>query len=164
MSLLAGRLAAFPRTISAVAAVTLIGATFLAVPASAQTGPAKPPAAAAATSTKAETLDQRITALHTALKITPDQESKWTPVATAMRDNSAAMEKLVASKKALTPESMTAVDDLTTYQEFAQAHIDGLKNLTSAFKSLYTSMPADQKKNADQVFQKFGTPAAPTQG
>jgi hypothetical protein len=102
--------------------------------------------------------------LHTALKITPDQEAKWTPVATAMRDNSAAMEKLVASKKSMTPANMTAVDDLMTYQEFAQAHVDGLKNLNVAFKSLYDSMPADQKKNADQVFQKFGTPGTPTHG
>lgn len=164
MSLFAGRLAAFPRTVSSAAAATLIGAAFLAAPAGAQTGPAKPPAAAAATSAKPETLDQRITTLHAALKITPDQEAKWTPVATAMRENSAAMEKLVASKKALTPESMTAVDDLTTYREFAQAHLDGLKNLISAFTALYNAMPADQKKNADQVFQKFGTPAPSTHG
>jgi protein CpxP len=163
MSFLVGRLAHFPRSVSSVAAATLLGATFLASPLAAQTPPVKPPAAAAATSTKAETLDQRITMLHTALKITPDQDAKWTPVATAMRDNSAAMEKLVASKKSMTPANMTAVDDLKTYQEFGQAHLDGLKNLNAAFKSLYDSMPADQKKNADQVFQKYGAPA-PTQG
>jgi len=164
MSLLTGRLARFPRSVSAVAAATLIGATSLASPLAAQTPTAKPPAAAAATSTKADTLDQRITELHADLKIKPDQEAKWTPVATAMRDNAAAMEKLVASKKSMTPESMTAVDDLTTYQQFAQTHVDGLKNLTSAFKALYDSMPADQKKNADQVFQKFGTPGTPAHG
>jgi protein CpxP len=161
-SLFVGRLARFPRSVSSVAAATLLGATFLASPLAAQTS--KPPAAAAATGMKAETLEQRITMLHTALKITPDQEAKWTPVATAMRDNSAAMEKLVASKKSMTPANMTAVDDLMTYQEFAQAHVDGLKNLNVAFKSLYDSMPADQKKNADQVFQKFGTPGTPTHG
>jgi periplasmic protein CpxP/Spy len=164
MSSLAGRLARFPRSVSSVAAATLLGATFLASPLAAQTPPVKPPAAAAATSTKAETLEQRITMLHSALKITSDQDARWTPVATAMRDNSAAMEKLVASKKSMTPENMTAVDDLKTYQEFGQAHLDGLKNLNSAFKSLYDSMPADQKKNADLVFQKYGAPSTPTQG
>ena len=134
-------------------------------PASAQTPPAnKPPAAAAATSSKPETVEQRITQLKTALKITPDQESKWNSVAQAMRDNAASMEKLVASKRAIAPASMTAVDDLKTYQEFTQARLDGLKNLTSSFKSLYDSMPADQKKNADQVFQKFGTAGAPARG
>jgi hypothetical protein len=163
MSFLVGRLAHFPRSVSSVAAATLLGATFLASPLAAQTPPVKPSAAAAATSTKAETLDQRITMLHTAPKITPDQDAKWTTVATAMRDNSAAMEKLVASKKSMTPANMTAVDDLKTYQEFGQAHLDGLKNLNAAFKSLYDSMPADQKKNAAHVFQKYGA-AAPTQG
>jgi hypothetical protein len=51
---------------------------------------------------------------------------------------------------------MTAVDDLKTYQEFTQAHLDGPKNLTVAFVALYDTMPADQKKNADQVFMQYG--------
>jgi hypothetical protein len=72
-----------------------------------------------------------------------------------MRDNAANMEKLVAEKRQQAPQSMTAVDDLNTYQEFAQAHVDGLKNLTSAFSSLYGSMSDQQKKNADQVFANF---------
>jgi len=29
-----------------------------------------------------------------------------------------------------------------------------------AFKSLYNSMPADQQKNADQVFMKYGSAPA----
>ena len=40
-------------------------------------GSTKPPAAAAATSSKPETVEQRISSLKTALKITPDQETKW---------------------------------------------------------------------------------------
>ena len=124
----------------------------------------KPPAAAAATSSKPETVDQRIATLKTALKITPDQEPKWSKVATAMRENATAMDKLVTDKRAKA-DSMTAVDDLKTYQDFTKAHLDGLKNLTSAFKSLYDAMPADQKKNADQVFQAFGPSSkSPTQG
>jgi len=113
---------------------------------------------------KAESVEQRITQLHTQLKITPDQESKWNSVAQAMRDNASNMEKLVAEKRAQAPQSMTAVDDLKTYQEFAQAHVDGLKNLTSAFSSLYSSMSDEQKKNADQVFANFNRAAAPAHG
>ena len=115
----------------------------------------KPPAAAAATSSKPETVEQRITALKAALKITPDQESKWDGVAKAMRENAAAMDKLVQEKKGKMA-NMNAVDDLKTYQEFSQANLDGLKNLTSAFKTLYDAMPADQKKNADGVFDSYG--------
>jgi hypothetical protein len=77
-----------------------------------------------------------------------------------MRQNAGMMEKLVQEKRAKAA-SMTAVDDLETYQDFTKARLDGLKNLTSAFKSLYDSMSADQKKNADQVFQAFGPSSKP---
>jgi hypothetical protein len=103
--------------------------------------------------TKAETVEQRISSLHTALKITPQEEADWTSVAQAMRENAAAMQKLAADNTVQAPQSMTAVDDLKTYQKFAQAHVDGLKNLTSSFETLYNSMPDAQKKVADQVFQ-----------
>ena len=126
-------------------------------------GTGKPPAAAAATSSKPQTVEQRITMLKSALKITAEQEPKWDKVATAMRENAAAMDKLVKEKQAKA-QSITAVDDLKTYQDFTQAHLDGLKNLTSAFESLYDSMPADQKKNADQVFHNFGPRKSPQQG
>jgi hypothetical protein len=39
------------------------------------------PAAAGATETKGQTVEQRIKDLHAALKITPDQDSKWNEVA-----------------------------------------------------------------------------------
>jgi periplasmic protein CpxP/Spy len=142
---------------------SLIGAALMAgslSPAFAQSGTTKPPAAAAATSSKPETVEQRITTLKTALKITPDEETKWKAVADAMRQNAGMMDKLVQDKRAKTA-SMTAVDDLKTYQDFTQAHLDGLKNLTSAFESLYNSMPDPQKKTADQVFQAFGPSNAP---
>ena len=149
--------------IASLAGTALIVGTF--GPAAAQTTPTnKPPAAAAATSSKPETVEQRISQLKTALKITPDQESKWNSVAQAMRENAASMEKLVASKRAIAPASMTAVEDLGTYREFSQAHLDGLKNLIPAFKSLYDSMPADQKKNADQVFRSYGPTNSGSQG
>jgi protein CpxP len=145
---------------------SLIGAALVTgslAPAVAQTGTPKPPAAAAATSSKPETVEQRITSLKAALKITPDQETKWKAVADAMRQNAGMMDKLVQDKRAKMA-SMNAVDDLKTYQDFTQAHLDGLKNLNSAFESLYNAMPDPQKKNADQVFQSFGPSSAPSQG
>jgi hypothetical protein len=117
----------------------------------------KPPAAAAATSSKPETVEQRITELKTALKITPDQDTKWKAVADAMRQNAGMMDKVIQDKQKAT--NMTAVQDLKTYQEISQTHLDGLKNVTSAFESLYDSMPDPQKKNADQVFMNFGGPS-----
>jgi hypothetical protein len=116
--------------------------------------------AKAATDTKGETVEARITKLHADLKITADVQAKWDGVAQTMRNNAAAMDKLVASKRSQDPKALSAVDDLNTYQEFAQAHVDGLKDLTASFKGLYDSMSDAQRKNADQVFQSFGRDAA----
>lgn len=153
------------------AIAALMGATCLATalsvahadPASSQATQANPTAGASkataktATSDKPETVEQRINSLHASLKITPAEESKWTEVAQAMRENASQIEKLVADKHLQAGQKMTAVDDLMTYQEFAQAHVDGLKNLTVAFKSLYDTMSDSEKKNADSVFQSFGS-------
>ena len=150
------------------AIASLTGAALLAgslAPATAQTPDSqKPPAAAVATSSKPETVEQRIATLKTALKITPDQEKKWDGVAQAMRDNASKMEKLVATKRAIPPEKTTAVDDLKTYQEFTEVRLDGLKHLNSAFKSLYDAMTPEQKKNADMVFEKYGPTKPASQG
>ena len=109
--------------------------------------------AAATTAAKGETVEQRIASLHASLKITQAEESKWTPVAQSMRENAAAMDKLVAESRTTPPQNMTAVDDLKTYRKFAEAHAEGLKNLISSFETLYDAMPDPQKKVADQVFQ-----------
>ena len=104
---------------------------------------------------KRETVEQRVAMLHASLRITRAEEPQWTPVAQAMRDNEAAMQKLMAETTAK-PHSLNAVDDLRTYERFTQAHVNGLKNLISSFETLYQAMPDSQKATADQVFRKFG--------
>lgn len=113
-------------------------------------------AAAGATEANTETVEQRIKELHDALKITPAQETKWKAVANAMRQNAAAMDKLMGETQAMDQSKITALQDLQIYTKFAQAHVAGLKNLTDDFRALYTSMPGDQKKVADQVFKSAG--------
>jgi hypothetical protein len=133
-----------------VAIAALMGATMLATPISAAL--AQQTVAAAATQTKGETVEQRITNLHAALKITPAEETQWNAVAQAMRENAASMDKLVAANRTTPPQNMTAVEDLKTYQKFAEEHVAGLKNLIASFSTLYDAMPGDQKKVADKVF------------
>ena len=116
-------------------------------------------AAAGATESKGESVEQRITNLHTALKITPDQEAAWKGVAQAMRENATGMDKLIAASRANPAQNMSALEDLAAYQKFAQAHVDGLKNLIAAFGTLYATMPAAQKKIADDVFNAAPPPA-----
>jgi protein CpxP len=118
--------------------------------------PAVTPQTLTAAATEAESVEERISNRHTALNITQSEESDWNGVAKAMCDNAAAMQKLAMDKHAQAPDSMTAVDDLKTYEKFARAHVAGLKTLTSSFEKLYASMPDPQKKVADQVFLNFG--------
>lgn len=143
------------------AVTTAVGAALalVALPVSAQTqapdSMKKPPAAAAATSSKPETVDQRISTLKGALKITPEQEPKWHKVADVMHDNASKMDKLIQEKRAKQAK-LNAVDDLKTYRDITQAHLDGMKDLISAFSSLYDTMSPEQKANADKVFDSFG--------
>jgi len=120
------------------------------------------PTPAATNPTGDKQVEQRITQLHSELKITPDQEAQWNAVAQAMRDNAASMQKLIAQKQQQGPQNVTAVDDLENHQQFIQAQLDGMKNFTSAFKTLYDSMSDQQKKNADQIFAKIDR--TPSQG
>jgi protein CpxP len=154
-----------------VAVSALLGVSFLASPmtaawaadatAPAMHAPAQQGGKEGANS-QAETVEQRIATLHAELKITAGEEAKWNDVAQAMRENAAAMEKLSAAKTLQPPQSMTAIDDLKGYEKFAQAHVDGLKNLLSSFEILYVSFPDPQKKIADAVFQSFGQKGRPS--
>jgi hypothetical protein len=152
-------MSSFSRTIAISA---LIGATTLAGPlaamaadSAAATGTQATPATTAQAAPR-ETVEQRIASLHTSLGITAGEESDWNGVTKAMRQNAVVMEKLIAERSAKDPAGMTAIDDLTTYEAFARAHVEGLKNLTASFTTLYKAMPDAQKKVADQVFQTFG--------
>jgi LTXXQ motif family protein len=152
-------MSSFFRTI---AMSVLAGATILANPLSVMAADSVTPAAteappvAATQQTPRETVEQRITNLHSSLNITASEEADWNGVTKAMRNNARVMEKLVAEKSTKDTTGMTAMDDLKTYGKFAQAHVEGLKSLTVSFARLYQAMPAAQKKIADQVFQNFG--------
>src|SRR3954469_7361775 len=71
-----------------------------------------------------ETVEQRIANLHAALKITPEEELNWQAVAQTIRDNAAALQKLASEKAGQMRQGVTAVEDLQTYLQFAQAHVD----------------------------------------
>ncbi len=114
--------------------------------------------------TPEQMVGQRIAALHAELKITPAEEQDWAGVAQTMRNNVAAIQKLQAEKASQSQQGMTAVEDLQTYEQFTQTHLDGLKNLTASFQTLYNAMPDQQKKLADQVFENARRQEAQRQG
>jgi len=94
----------------------------------------------------------RINQMHTKLKITSAQEDQWRKVAEAMRDDAKTMDKLTQARVARAKD-MTAIDDLKSYGEIAEAHADGVRKLTPVFADLYATMSDPQKKVADQLFR-----------
>jgi hypothetical protein len=140
--------------------ILAIAVALLAFMVLASAGPAR---AASGGASKADRVEARIKELHTKLKITPEQEEPWNNVAQVMRDDAKTMEALIKarSEKAST---MSAVDDLKSYGEIAQAHADGLKKFTSVFEPLYAGMSDAQKKNADTFFRHHGRTKSKAKG
>jgi periplasmic protein CpxP/Spy len=96
-------------------------------------------------------VEQHIAELHSKLKITASEESKWNDVAATMRANAAEMDSAIDKREAGESRA-TAIDSLNSYAEIARAHADGVKKLASSFSSLYSMMSDDQKKLADETF------------
>jgi len=96
--------------------------------------------------------EARIKDLHAKLKITSAQEDQWAKIAQEMRDDAKSMDALT-QKRAASTKTMTAVEDLKSYGEIAEAHANGIRKFTPLFETLYASMSDTQKKEADAVFR-----------
>jgi periplasmic protein CpxP/Spy len=96
-------------------------------------------------------VEHHIAELHTKLKITPAEESQWKEVADTMRANAAEMDSAIDKREA-GGSNATAIDNLNSYADIAQAHANGVKKLAGAFSGLYSVMSDDQKKEADETF------------
>jgi len=97
-------------------------------------------------------VETHIARLHAELKITPAQTTEWNAVAEIMRSQAREMEKL-ERERAAGRATMTAVDDLKSYQAIAVAHAEEMSKLVPAFQALYARMSPEQQKNADVVFR-----------
>jgi LTXXQ motif family protein len=122
----------------------------------AQAAPAQPMQARP----KSDAVESRITELKQRLQITPAQMPQWNAVAQVMRDNAQTIRKLVA-ERSQNQKSITAIDDLRSYETLTEAHAKGMKKLLPTFQALYNSMSDQQKKNADLVFARFERPGGP---
>ena len=97
-------------------------------------------------------VELRIQDMYAKLKVTAAQEEQWAKVAQAMLDDAKIMDTLTQTRVDHAKD-MTAVDDLKSYGELAEAHADGIKKLTPLFAALYASMSDAQKKEADTLFR-----------
>ena len=143
---------------ASLASLTLVASMALAVPAYAQDDndamTASAPAISAHKSMPASHVEEHIKSLHDKLNITADQEDQWSAVAQTMRDNEKAIHTLTEQRRA-SAGSLTAIDDLKSYQQIADEHAEGIKKLIPVFETLYDAMSDDQKKNADMVFGTY---------
>lgn len=98
-------------------------------------------------------VNERIGELHEKLGVTANQETKWKPVASIIRENEATIHRLVEARN--NKENMNAVQDLKSYEKIAAAHEQGLKKLVPAFEKFYNSLSEDQKKTADNMFSSY---------
>src|SRR5271170_5169069 len=105
---------------------------------------------ATAGSTAAVRVEARIKQLHAQLGITAAEEAQWERFAQVMRDNAREMDQAVM-QRAQQFTSMTAVQDLQSYEQIAAAHVQHLQTLIPAFQDLYASMSPEQKNRADEV-------------
>jgi periplasmic protein CpxP/Spy len=142
-------------TSAAVAALLLLPAA-----AAAQSSPqgAQPPGASSplaghpvAGKNAEERVERRISELRAQLRITPAEQQQWDQFASVMRENARDMDRIFI-QRAEQLESMTAMQNMQSYEQIAEAHAQHLQKLVAAFQSLYDAMPDQQKQLADQVF------------
>ncbi len=100
-------------------------------------------------------VETHIANLREQLKITDAQAPQWDAFAQVMRDNAAAMHNAIEQRRAKRGKE-SAVEDLQSYRQIAQTHVDALDKLIPVFQALYATMSPEQQKNADAVFGHAG--------
>jgi hypothetical protein len=97
-------------------------------------------------------VEQRIADLHARLHITPQQSQQWDQFAQVMRDNAKAMDDLYRQRAAQLA-SMSAVQNMQSYEQIEEARAQQMQKLVPAFQALYASFSDQQKADADRIFQ-----------
>jgi superoxide dismutase len=69
-----------------------------------------------------------------------------------MRENARDMDQVVM-QRGQQVQSMNALQNMQSYEQMAEAHAQHVEKLVTAFKTLYDTMPDQQKQVADQVFR-----------
>jgi hypothetical protein len=139
-------------TAHAVAAAVVLATIALTSPSPAHAASVAPGQVTAVKASAVNRAEARIKELHTQLKITQTQEDLWHNVTQVMRDNAKTMDALTKARSDKT-QTMSALDDLKSYGDVAEAHAAGIKKFTPVFGTLYASMSDAQKKNADTIFR-----------
>jgi len=114
--------------------------------------PAQDPAREAQRRDPTRHLEGRIAFLKAELKITDAQNAQWEKVAQAMRQNAQSMKQTMDDARNRQGQTQSAADQIVQRARFSQARAVDSQRLADAFKPLYDSLSADQKKQADDLF------------
>jgi protein CpxP len=97
-------------------------------------------------------VEQRIKELYSQLRITPAERPQWDQFAQVMRDNARDMDQAWL-QRVDNFQSMSAVQNMQSYEQIAEQHAQHVQKLVPVFQNLYNSMPDEQKQLVDQVFR-----------
>jgi periplasmic protein CpxP/Spy len=97
-------------------------------------------------------VERRIADLHSRLQITPQESQQWDQFAQVMRDNAKEMDDLYR-QRAEKLGSMSAVENMQSFEQIEEARAQQMQKLVPAFQALYASLSDQQKTEADRVFQ-----------
>jgi periplasmic protein CpxP/Spy len=136
---------------AAVVALLTLSAAVLAQPAQSP-APAAPPAAASSPMTShpvpgknmEERVENRIKQLHAQLHITPAEQPQWDQFAQVMRGNARDMDQAFMQRAQQYP-TMNAMQNMQSYEQMAEAHVQHLQKLVPAFDNLYKRCPSSRK-------------------
>lgn len=101
-------------------------------------------------------IEGRIAFMQTELKITPAQQAHWERVAQAMRANAAQMDQTAQQMRAQRGQPSNAAERAERRAQMAEQRAASAKTFAAAFKPLYDSFSDDQKKSADELFERRG--------
>lgn len=100
-------------------------------------------------------VEQRIADLHARMHITPAQSKEWNAFAQVMRENARDLDRAYRLR-AEHLASQTALQNLESYARLEQTRARDVERLVPAFRALYHSLSAQQKRDTDELFRSFG--------
>jgi hypothetical protein len=103
---------------------------------------------------------QHIAELRARLHITPRQSQQWDQFAQVVRDDAKALDDLYW-QRASQLGSMSAVQNLRSWERIEEARLQQMQNLLPAFQTLYDALSDQQKVEADRYFQHRSARAGP---
>lgn len=98
-------------------------------------------------------VEQRIRDMYATLHITKAQDSQWNAFAQIMLDNAQAMAMSVQQYGG-DRRKLSATQILDNYAAISSQHAQNVERLSAALNVLYAGLSPEQKRAADQMFQK----------